>query len=322
MDTAWRGVLRTLDIRIHHAIVKRARAKLIEPNFGRTADFDRSTPWWCGHKPGARPERFDALMKQHERWLRGEAEQAFPTIQEIAALYSEQMEALNERELQGEGMRKPTPSGMGWMCPNEAWELAIRNVPKRTIPEEVIGFCFAKRRTETVRNGEVRMSFGGRPYHYRLVEKPVALMAWNGREVECAYDPQDLGTVALYYEARLIGLAENVELRRMGESAFVQDERDRRAGRREARRAIEAVQQATYVPDVVERAARRQAVRPARLEPARTEVRVALPQGIVAAARAAEEGESFRFADAALGTPVREAEAGDDDVEFNFFSKR
>ena len=33
-------------------------------------------------------------------------------------------------------------------------------------------------------------------------------------------------------------------------------------------------------------------------------------------------GRASVFADAALGTPVREAEATDDDVEFNFFSKR
>lgn len=35
LDPTWRGVLGTLNIRVRHAIVRNARAKLIEPNFGR-----------------------------------------------------------------------------------------------------------------------------------------------------------------------------------------------------------------------------------------------------------------------------------------------
>src|SRR6185312_6975981 len=53
LSTGWRGVMDTLGVRVHHAIVKRARSKIIEPNFGRTSDFDRTLPWWCGHNPGA-----------------------------------------------------------------------------------------------------------------------------------------------------------------------------------------------------------------------------------------------------------------------------
>ena len=40
--------------------IRNARAKLIEPNFNRVSNFDRTLPEWCGHKPGARPERFEA----------------------------------------------------------------------------------------------------------------------------------------------------------------------------------------------------------------------------------------------------------------------
>jgi hypothetical protein len=99
LNDGWRGVLETLGIRVHHAIVKRARAKIIEPNFRATALFDKSLPWWCGHKATARPERFAQLLNAHEKWLRGEAESpAFPTIEQLAADYDDQMEALNERE--------------------------------------------------------------------------------------------------------------------------------------------------------------------------------------------------------------------------------
>jgi len=291
----WRGVLETLGVRVHHAIVRRARAKIIEPNFVRTAEFDKSTPWWCGHKPTARPERFDALMDQHEKWLRGEAPPAFPTIAEVAGLYSEQMETLNERDLQGEGMQKATPTGRGWMCPNECWEILIGRVPKRTVDPATLQFCFAKRRTVTVRNGEVQTTFGAEKYHYRLLGNPQGLMILNGREVEFAYDPLDLETVALYCESRFVGLAGNAELRRMGEQDFVEDEKLRRASRREVKKAIAAAHQ-VYVPGVVERAARRAEVRPARIEPGREEIAVELPAAVVAAAAAAAEDRRFCFA--------------------------
>ncbi|MCE5311376.1 MAG: hypothetical protein LLG20_27370, partial [Acidobacteriales bacterium] len=106
-DTATRGVLETLGVRVHHAIVKRARSKIIEPNFGNTALFDKNTPWWCGHKPDARPERLEQLVRQHEEWVDGRREEpSFKTIEEIAALYDDFLMDLNEREHTGEGMEK------------------------------------------------------------------------------------------------------------------------------------------------------------------------------------------------------------------------
>ena len=317
----WRGVLETLGVRVHHAIVRRARAKIIEPNFVRTAEFDRSTPWWCGHKPTARPERFDALMDQHEAWMRGEGPAAFPTIAEVAGLYSEQMNTLNERDLQGEGMKKVTPTGVGWMCPNEAWDILSPRVPKRTVDPATLAFCFQKRRTVTVRNSEVQTTFGSQKYHYRLLGNAAGLGILNGQEVEFAFDPLDLETVAIYAEARFIGLAGNVALRRMGEQDFVEDEKLRRAARREVKRAIVAAHQ-VYVPGVVERAARRAEVRPARIEPGREEVSVELPEAIVAAAAAAAEDRRFCFAGVNAGAVDAAAPAAVDggESEFEFFS--
>jgi len=316
----WRGVLETLNVRVHHAIVRRARAKIIEPNFVRTAEFDKSTPWWCGHKPGARPERFGELMDQHEAWLRGEAEPAFPTVYEIAALYNEHLETLNERELRGEGMNKVVPGGRGWMCPNECWEKLIGRVEKRTVDPLVLQFAFAKRRQVTVQHGEVRTTFGGQRYHYRLLDNPQGLMVLNGREIEFAYDPLDLETVAIYCESRFVGLAVNAELRRMGEADFVEDEKLRRASRREVLRAIAAAHRDIYVPSLVERAERRQEVRPTRIQPGRMEVPAQLPAAITAAANAAEEDRRFSFAgaDAAIEALAAPAPGGDD--EFSFFS--
>ncbi|MDR3700597.1 MAG: Mu transposase C-terminal domain-containing protein [Candidatus Sulfopaludibacter sp.] len=307
---------------MHHAIVKNARAKLIEPNFSRIADFDRTLPEWCGHKPGARPERFDKMLQDHEVWLAGKlSAPPFRTIEDVATLYTKVLEDLNERELQGEGMRKVTYNGMGWMCPNEAWELTIGKVERRSVPEEVLQLCFAKRRELTVRNGEVQVTFADRPYHYRLLGNRTALLGFNDRKVEIAYDPLDLGRVAIYFDNRFLGLADCVALRRMGEDAFVQDERDRRTARREVKRFINAVHQAVPVPDAETYLARRRAVAPERPEVARVEIPMQLPAPIAEAHAAVVADAQFSFDAVTAELPVIETgERSDADTEFNFFS--
>jgi transposase len=322
LDDGMHGVLDSLGVRIHHAIIKRARSKIIEPNFINIANFDRSLCWWCGHRASSRPERFEKLVAQHKRWIEQEIpDPPFPTIEMVANLYDSFLDALNEREHSGEGMQKITPTGRGWMCPNEAWERLIPGVEVRRAPAEVIQFCFHKRRLLTVRHGEVRASFGGRIYHYRFADDSRTLMAWNGRQVEFAYDPHDLGTAALYSEGTFLGLVANLELRRMGEDAFVADEKDRRASRRQVKQFVEAVHRSIPMATPEERAARRAAVRPARLAgKAGSAVDVPVPPAITAAVEAAGKQKSFRFADVEPAIPSR-TEADTTDDEFKFFAE-
>lgn len=321
----WAGVLETLNIRVHHAIVRRSRSKLIEPAFGAIADFDRSLPEWCGHQPGARPARFDEMLTEHEAWLAGKrSSPVFRTIEQVADLYSRKIEDLNETPHTGDGMRKVTPTGMGWMCPNEAWELNIGRVERRTVPEEVLQLCFAKRRELTVRNGEVQTTFGNKPYHYRLSDNRLALLALNGKKVELAYDTLDLSKAAIYVEGAFLGLADCVALRHMGSTDFVQDERDRRRTRREVKSFIKAIHQCVPVPDAETHLARRAEVMPTRTEPQRPEATAAVPPAIAAAAAAVRAEQAFSFADDAQPIEVRSIDppaddAGDD--EFNFFSR-
>lgn len=320
LEAGTRGVLETLGVRVHHAIVKRARSKIVEPCFISTANFDKTLPEYCGHKPDARPERLEKLIAQHERWVRGETEERpFRTIEEIAGLYEEQLDTINEREHPGEGMRKVTPTGHGWMCPNEAWESLTRGMEIRTAAPEVLAFCFRKKRELTVRQGEIRATFHGRPYHYRLADAS-ALPLLNGRTVELAYDPHDLETAALYCDGRFLGLAHNAELRRMGEDSFVEDERDRRALRREVKKFIDTVHRSVPVASPEERASRRMAVRPARVAAAgRQDFEPPVP--VAAAVAAAHAEKAFRFADvpaSAIPTLIRPNDDANDD-EFRFF---
>ncbi|HTX34341.1 MAG TPA: transposase [Bryobacteraceae bacterium] len=320
LDTTWRGVLGTLDIRVRHAIAYNARAKIIEPNFNRISNVDRQLPEWCGNKPGARPERFADLLKQHEAWVEGKADLTpFRTIEQVAALYSRAIHELNERPLEGEGMRKVTPTGHGWMCPNEAWELLIPRVARRSVPVDVLHMCFQKRKELTVRNGEIQTTHAGQPYFYRLSDNSLGLQMLNGRTVEFAYDPLDLGEGAVYYEGRFFGLVSCVALRRMGEQAFVQDERDRRAARREVKKAIEAVGRMAPAPTIEERLARREEARPAR-EEVRVELPVAIAGPVAEATAAAIEERHFDFeAVQADQVPGTEPPAQNEEEEFRFF---
>jgi transposase InsO family protein len=321
LDDAWRGVLGTLGIRVHHAIIRNARAKLIEPNFNRVSNFDRQLPEWCGHKPGARTESFNELVKEHERWAKGERQTTpFRTIEQIASLYNAAMRSLNETALEGDGMRKVTATGRGWMCPNEAWELLIPRVPRRDVPLEVLHMCFAKRKELTVHNGEVSTTLAGQVYRYRMADHSLRLMQLNGRTVDLAYDPLDMGEAAIYYEDRFFGLARCIELRRMGEQAFVQDEKDRRGARREIRKAIEAIHRLAPVPTPEERLARRAEVEPDRDGSRRVTVPAEIAGPVAEAADAAAAEKDFSFAAApVVEKDERPAPEGDDD--FSFFSK-
>jgi len=321
MPEKWAGVLDSLGVRVHHAIAFRARSKIIEPCFQSVANFDRTLPEWCGHKPGTRPERFDKLLKEHEEWTSGERDSTpFRTIEEVARLYSDAIGDINERPHQGEGMRKVLTNGLGWCSPNEAWELLAPKVPRRSAPVEVLQLCFAKRRDLTIRNGEVCATFGGRPYHYRLNTR-TSLLALNGRTAELGYDPLDLGEAAIYAENRFIGLAKCVELRKMGEDAFVEDERDRRAARREVKRFIAAVHQAVPVPDAETHLARRRAVTPARAPAEREEIAAEIPESIAAAHEASQAERAFSFGSETTTVQVERRPAPDDEDsgEFEFF---
>ncbi len=326
LKDGWPGILESLGIRVTHSIVRRARSKIIEPAFRAVAEFDRSLPFWTGHKPTARPERFQRLLDENERFLQGQiAEPPFPTIEQVAAIYDDQMEALNERERVGaEGMNKITATGRGWLSPAEAFERFTANMPRREVPEDILQFAFRKRREVTVKHGEIRSTFAGQSFHYRMDDGDFRLMALNGVRLSFAYDPMDLETVAVYHENRFFGIANCVELRRMGESDFVGDERARRTARRETKNFIKAVHAMSWVPDYKERANRRREVLPARpdLRPA-----VAAPvsqETLEGARELAKQLKEFSFdaVDPANIISVANASAyrDDDDSAFQFFS--
>jgi hypothetical protein len=322
LDATWRGVFGTLGVRVTHAIVRRARSKIIEPCFIRIANFDKQLPEYCGHRPSERPERFSAMVKQHEAWLRGDRpESPFRTIQEIATLYDVAIADLNERPLEGEGMQKATPTGRGWMSPGECWDSLIQRVERRTVRIEDLHVVFTKRRTLTVKHGEICATFGGQKFYYRLEGEPTQLMVLNGQLVELAFDPHELSQAACYWRGRFVGIANCIPLRKQGEDLFVEDERIRRAARRDIKRAVAAVHGQIPVTGPEERLARRREVLPQR-SIGGTGTPVELPAALVQAQEAMRAEREFRFSEVGGAIKVERTERpanGSDDV-FEFFS--
>jgi hypothetical protein len=105
----------------------------------------------------------------------------------------------------------------------------------------------------------------------------------------------------------------------MGEDAFVQDERDRRATRREVRKYIAAVHQVVPVPDAETHLARRRAVAPVRPDVERPTAAVSLPRAIADAYAAQEAERTFSFENAKPGEVIKHFEPPEDDGAFNFY---
>ena len=309
------GVLQSLKVKVTHSIVKRARSKIIEPNFKRLANFERGLPWWTGHKTDARPdERLEKLQGQHARWSKGESsvERPFQTLDEIAALYDQLFVDLDRRPHSGIGMQTVTPDGRADQSPNKVWNSLIGSVPREKVDRATLMFMFRERRTVKVAHGQIRLSYHGTQFIYSpsADDDPLALAPFNGKTVEVAIDNLDLQTVAVFYSDRLVCLSDNMELRGMREDTFKADEQVRRRMYRWFKSLVTAAHQRVDVPTPIERLERRVREAPEQPEPERQEVHVAYPQPAKAVAAMCSR-ERFSFA--ASGVSLKSYEAPEDD---------
>jgi len=314
------GVIARLGIRSQHALPYNARAKLIEPAFLATANFDRTQPNWTGHRPDARPdERLKALFAQHALWEQGKIPNSpFPTLATVARRNDEMFRVFNDRPHTGNGMSKIVPAGTAWMSPNECFREFAG--PKVVVDDTVLALCFQRRKMLKVRHGEVKATFGGQPVHYRMLDNPNRLMDFNGLDAEFGYDEFDLSTGSLFIGGKFVGLVDAVSLRAMGGTTgdFVEDERARRASRRDVRKAIALLHAGVHVPSADERASRRAPVVP---EVARPEVAAVMQPAMLAAAAAKKERAAFRFGDDVPSIVAVDRGGDDSGTEFHFFSE-
>ena len=290
-------VLTSLEVKVTHSIVKRARSKIIEPNFRLLANFEKQTPWWTGHKPEARPERLESLEKQHKRWDQGQdVERPFRTLDEIAGLYDRLFVDLNHRTHSGVGMEKVTPEGDAFMSPDEAWNSLIGEVTREAIGRETLLFMFRERRQVKVQHSQVKLSYHGKQFIYNpsADDDPLALAPFSGKTVEVAIDKLDLQTIAVFYKDRLVCFADNIELRGMCEETFKEDEKVRRRMYRWFKGLVQAAHDQVGVRTPIERLERRVREASSEPEPARREVHVPYPEAERAVA-VMRTGEQFSF---------------------------
>ena len=336
------GVLKSLGIKVTHSLVRRARSKMIEPNFKALASFERQTPWWCGHRPDARPERHEELVAEHNDWMAAGREEAvirdscsvtreehkapkrrpFLTLDEVREMYGLLMPDLNAQPHSGRGMETVTPEGTGRMSPAECWDGLIGGVVRRKVPTNTLLFLFREKRTVTVKHSQIKISHHGQPFIYEPAADadPLALLPFNEKKVEINLDRLDLQTIAVFYKGDFICLAQNMALRGMGAETFKEDEANRRRGHRLLRDLIQAAHGQVSVPGPVERLRRRAASREAVAESPeqRPEVTVAYPEAERAVAAAA--GDGFRFSRSTARVESAVVEADPADSEFEFFN--
>ncbi len=274
------GFLAGVGTKVTHSLVRNARAKMIEPNFKALASFEREMPWWVGHKPGARPERLEDVLAQHKRWVAGEDERAFQTLDEIAGLYEQVFPDLNARPHTGDGMEKITPEGQAWKTADERGDELIGSVTRETVPRETLLFMFRKQKKLRVRHGQLEMTYHGKRCIYNPSgdDDQLTLMPFNDKGVKVWYDHLDLQQVAVFYRDKLVCWAENLELRGMSESAFKADEAGRRRAQRLFRSLVAASHEQLDVPTPIERLEARRAKALPEPEPPRAEVALAYPE--------------------------------------------
>lgn len=322
LDRRTSGVLDTLGIGITHSIPENSRAKLIEPNFGRLANVDKTTPWYCGNKPGARTERFDAMVAKHEKWMEGKcAERVFPTIAEVAAHYDLAFSALNATELRGQGMRHITPAGRGWASPDQKWmELAPTTSIRRADPA-ALQFAFLRRREVTVKHSTIDCTINGDLHHYRL-DDPGALLAIDGRKVEIGYDNLMPESVAVWYDGHFAGIGHDIELSLQAKGEGGTDEAQRRSQLRTSREFLKALDILPAFPDSAARLRRRAEVSPIVAETIHDRPLLEMRAGIQEAAAASRVVPS-KFSDAeALPATESLPDAEAAKPAFSFFKNR
>jgi hypothetical protein len=186
-SAALEALLRACGVETIHAIPYNAKAKVVERLFRTVClQFSQDFETWCGNSPAARTERYDDLRAEHDRWRKGEVEKtAFLTLPALSERFASWVveylqrphDGLKER---GTG-RELTPLLVS------QWRRSPVRIPK---DERSIAFYAWPSWTRTVRKGQVRLD----DHHYHAE----ALLSWEGAEVQCRRDPDDVTRLLIF----------------------------------------------------------------------------------------------------------------------------
>jgi hypothetical protein len=319
-ECAWvEGLMTGLGCNVTHALPGLARSKPIEPNFRRVSIWERNFKTWTGHRTDVRPERLERKEAAFKQWKRtGKGDCPFPTLDELRQTYGVVFDEINARPLRGTGMGVMAPQGKRWLSPLESWERQASAVAFERVPLSALLSLLRDQRERKVRHGQIRMMFHGvEAIYIPTPEYPSAALAdLNGKTVDVAVDPLDLGKVVVYYRGDLVCVCQNLELRGMGEAAFREGMKIQRRitkVQREEQRLV-AAQGAL---DPVANARRALEIAGAFVEPQRKEVALLFAEHERAAAALGGGRVSTAAAPEIESWEVKHAEQGDEFVWFS-----
>lgn len=243
---ATRGIFGELGIEATHAAPFNARAKIIEPSFRNPAAFERTLAGACGNRSVNRPEFLAAWEKEFKRWdPNASANHPFLPYDRFRQLKDHfYFEDYPRRKHTGRAMEGRTPMEV---MKSEYLDLGLA----RTVDPRALDLLLQKRRIRKVgQGGTLTATFGGEDYVYTAP----ALFTLQGREVEAAYDPYQLGEMVVYEPgADFICVAQCQRLYGMGEREIAEPIKERRRIAREIKQQLRAVQRYASIPSAGER---------------------------------------------------------------------
>ena len=174
-------ILQLLDIEFRTAMVKNAKAKIIERSFRDVKEsFSRLFDGYTGGTIAERPERLKKIGKQVSN---------FTCLEDFKGFVDDYIQGIfNKKSSKGEGMEGKSPD-----------EIYAKYLYEQRVatPEELNLLMLRNSRIVTLQRNGVKLVLYGEEYWFRSDE-----LAWNhlGEKVYFRYNPDDLREVRIYNE--------------------------------------------------------------------------------------------------------------------------
>ncbi len=222
------GLYALLNISTSFSIPYHPQSKAIERFFDTfEQQFVRTFNTWCGRTTQTRPEDLFEQMKQPEFIA------SAPTMEEFAEQAGRYIEIYNRTAHSGRGMSGQSPAQV----------LAQR--PSRRVMADGVLDLLCRCWSGLLTVGKNGVSVRGIDYG----AADPAMLAWQGRKVRCAWDPEDISQVWVYEPAtyKLITIAKQWKMVAYGVSADDAALRAARANQTRARKIVKAARPAAKI---------------------------------------------------------------------------
>lgn len=222
-EAALAGIYAELDIRVSFAIPYSPQSKAVERWFATLDEqFCKVFATYCGKDPQRRPEGLGSLLADPK--VVAEA----LSLEEFAAKVGVYIkDVYNQSPHQGTGMEGRSPA-----------EVIASRTTKRVLADPAALDLILRGWTRAIKVGKNGVRISGIWYGQFSRE----LMEWQGKEVRCSYDPDDMGLLNVHNAATRKLIAVVDANRQFGYRPGVRNE-DLREGMREKRRAQRTVKE-------------------------------------------------------------------------------